>query len=192
MCHQRRSGPVWLASRCGGLASRFRQGRRCHGDRVARPSGRRRSGSPTAQESGANAAPRGGSSGGNELGGDEIEHHGRRVVVAKRVRYLPDGRGHRSPAAPVVQRAVDTVGQQPSRKDDAPRVHRIVGLEALRQPQDRLPVGPHRCAVSHHRRERRPPLDAIGVGDDLTKAASQPLPVAGGAQLANAQRGCRA
>src|ERR1039458_820892 len=74
-------------------------------------------------------------SGGNGLTGDKIEHDRRRAVVAKRVRYLPDSRSNRSPAAPVVQRAVNTVREEPSGKDDAPRVHRILGFEALRQSQ---------------------------------------------------------
>lgn len=133
-----------------------------------------------------------GSSGENGLAGDKIEYDSRRVVVAKRVRDLPDSRSHRSPAAVVVQRAVNPVREEPSGKDDAPRVHRILGFEALRQAKDRLPIGPHRCAIDHHCREKRTPLDAVGVGDDPSKVASQPPPGAEVAQLMSPQRGRRA
>src|ERR1039458_2778880 len=66
----------------------------------------------TTRERGAD--PSSGSSGENGLAGDKIEYGRRRLVVAKRVRDLPDGRSHRSPAAPVVQRAVNTVGEETS------------------------------------------------------------------------------
>ena len=100
------------------------------------------------------------------LTGDEIEDDRRRVVVAECVRYLPDGRSHRSPAAAAVQRALDAVGQEPSRqrrcregspdprRRGAPRVPgSLPGRPS--PPRDRPPRPRTEAAARRDRRRRR-------------------------------------
>jgi hypothetical protein len=122
---------------------------------------------------------------------DRIEPGRWRVVCPERVSHLPDRLIHAPRGARIAQRAVDSVGEEPSGKDDAPRVHGSTLLESLSETEKRLASGSHRLAIDHDRGEGRTSLGAIGVCHDPTKVAREAPPCAAVDQLAGPQRQSR-
>ena len=124
---------------------------------------------------------------------DRLDYpHPTRSTPSKRTGHVENGLGNGTLAVTIEQWAVETVREQLLGKDDAARTHGSRPIEQLSQPQDRLSTRPHSRWLDPDGRDEPTSPDPIGILDNPTKVASEPLPSPGVRELPRTKRQPRA